>query len=402
LYFIAHYQNVLTRHLNLWQKCVLVMPLIDAKPAGKLNQALGGRKGSPISEKVDRWEEASRLSGVSKDTLMKAKDILHLVDKRNSKRRAEETKRDLAAGNRAINAVHNDLVGLTNWNRKRGGHGKGKPPKRNHLPVKPTTNPNDTENVVVCEDWVQGMQRLPDNSVTIYVLSPPYLRARFDYGGCFNDDLTYAEYLDWLKSGFIEIRRTLRDGGLLALNFDSCLALPDERDEYYHFPIHADTLKLLQSLEFWCMTDIPWVKRNRPGRGRRHGQPGAIRIRREHEYITLHSKGKHFLDLDEDVKVDLLQSELKEWSLGHTWNFATELKHRQACPHPATFPCEIPYRLIKMFSYEGDLVVDPLAGTGTTLEAAKRLHRNYFGIDANSDYVEYARARLAKVKAEKL
>ena len=395
------HHNIVRRQMNAWQRCKAVLPFLAQRhPEGRENQMKGGQGASDL-RKADKWAEAAELANVSEGTLSKAKCILDNIFSYCTQTVAEEKLRALDDEKKTISAIFSDIKEFTNKARKgRDGCGRGNLHRPTASDPSKVSNPDDIENAIVNCDWIDGMKRISDEAATAVIFSFPYLRAGFDYGGIFDDTMPYEDFLNFLSKGFIEIARCLRSGGLCAVVFDSLTTNVDERDEYYRHPIFADCLHRLRDTGLNYMGDLVWIKSHCPGRQVATGHVGALRIRREHEYILLFSKGPHFLDNETGAKVDLTDQERLEWTLGTSWKFGPERKHRKACGHPATFPIDIPYRLIKMFTYRHDLIVDPMVGTGTTCEAAKRLSRKYIGFDLNGDYVRYARQRLETVIAE--
>ena len=116
-------------------------------------------------------------------------------------------------------------------------------------------------------------------------------------------------------------------------------------------------------------------------------------IRRTHEYIICFSKGDWRLEGDSELS-DMTKDEFCEYTLS-TWFISPET--RKIAGHPASFPEELVKRLVKLFSYRGDLILDPFNGSGTTTYVAKKFARNYIGIDISKDYCQFARERITTI-----
>lgn len=112
-------------------------------------------------------------------------------------------------------------------------------------------------------------------------------------------------------------------------------------------------------------------------------------LRERHEVIIIASKGR--FDRGYRGQSDISRDEFLHWTQS-VWCFSAENNRKN--PHPAPFPFELPFRLIKLYSYVGDLVLDPFAGSGTTLLAAHQLHRRWLGIELRFEFIKMARKRL--------
>jgi DNA modification methylase len=143
--------------------------------------------------------------------------------------------------------------------------------------------------------------------------------------------------------------------------------------------------------------DICWLKQNAVGKTRPAWGTFCscrnLRIRRNHEYLLIFSKGSSTLDGNPEL-CDLTPDEFEQWTLS-TWHIQPE--RRRIADHPAAFPEKLAERVIRLFSYVGDIVLDPFCGTGTVPYVARRFHRRYIGIDNAPGYVDAARARIASL-----
>lgn len=246
-------------------------------------------------------------------------------------------------------------------------------------------------NTVMLDDVLDGLAKIPSNSVHLVFSSPPYNIQLEGYRNR-NDDDPYKVYVDWLKKIFIESERILVNGGRLVINIDSVRNRQDD-DEYMR-PIYGDLVNIAREIGLKFRTEICWYKQNWSGRATAFGSYMSCSnpaIRRNHEYVLVWSKGDWKLEGDQELS-DMTPEEFQEWTFS-TWFIQPETKNHN--DHPAPFPEELAIRIIKLFSYRGNTVVDPFMGTGTTGFVAKMLGRNYIGIDNSEKDVKYAVERIS-------
>lgn len=246
-------------------------------------------------------------------------------------------------------------------------------------------------NTIILDDVLLGLKKIPDESVHLVMTSPPYNIQLEGYRNR-NDDDPYKVYVDWLKNIFIECKRILVDGGRLVINIDSVRNRQD--DEEYMRPIAGDLINIGRDIGIKYRTEICWYKQNWSGRATAFGSYMSCSnpaIRRNHEYIMVWSKGSWKLEGDSELS-DMTSEEFQNWTFS-TWFIQPETRNLNN--HPAPFPEELAKRIIKLFSYRGNTVVDPFMGTGTTGLMAKVLGRNYIGIDNSESDVRYAKERIS-------
>ncbi len=256
----------------------------------------------------------------------------------------------------------------------------------------------EIENTIICDDVLAGLAKVPDNSVSVVWTSPPY-NVRIDYGGNHNDNIPYADYLEWLKKIFTECKRVLRSGGRLIVNIDSPTNRQEDRDKEYLRPIYADCINMMRSIDMKFMTEIMWYKQNVAGRKTAWGSyasPSQPNVRRVHEYILVWSKDQFNLT-GNTFDIDITDEEFQQWSLS-MWDVKPETRNMGG--HPVPFPEELTKRVIKLFSYRNDLILDPFSGSGTTASVAKRMGRRYVGIDNNPEFVKYSQDRLLSIQPD--
>lgn len=247
---------------------------------------------------------------------------------------------------------------------------------------------NLTINKIVCEDVLGALKKIPDNSVHLAITSPPYNVGK-DYDN-HNDKMDYQEYLDWLEKVWIETKRVLVDGGRFALN----IAPTGIKD---FIPIHHDFTNQMRKIEMKFRTEIIWYKQTMLKRTAwgSFKSPANPHIVPSWEYVLIFSKGRDRLD-GHDKDADITKEEFMKFSDG-VWYIPPETQRNG---HPAPFPEELIYRLIKFYSYKGNNVLDMFGGTGTVAVVAFKTGRNFIHIDISPEYCQTAEKRLTQAKRE--
>jgi len=233
-------------------------------------------------------------------------------------------------------------------------------------------------------------------SVQLVVTSPPYNLGK-DYGTA-RDDATYRAYLGWVEAWSRELLRVLEPGGRLCLNIPIDVNLSfDEggRRIAAKQPVLADFTELLvRELGFTYNTTILWLERNISRRTAWGSWLSASDpwVNTAAEAVLVVSKGQRKRD-GRGKTSDVGRDEFMDWTLG-IWDFRGQSPAQVG--HPAPFPEELPRRLIKLFSFREDVVLDPFLGSGTTCAVAKRLGRRSIGVEIDRSYCELAGERCAK------
>jgi len=243
----------------------------------------------------------------------------------------------------------------------------------------------------------RSMKELSDESIDLVITSPPYWHIK-DYGveGQIGYGQSLHEYLKSLYAVFKECYRVLKGGTKLCINIGDQFARSIVYGTYKVIPIHAEIICMCEEIGFDYMGAIIWQKKttmNTTGGANIMGSfpyppNGVVEI--DYEFILIFKKeGKRKVEKSVKEASKLTKEEWKEYFSGH-WKFAGA---RQV-DHEAVFPEELPRRLIKMFSFVGDTVLDPFAGSGTTLKVALELGRRAIGYEIKEDYIKLVREKL--------
>ncbi len=234
---------------------------------------------------------------------------------------------------------------------------------------------------------------LAEASVQLVVTSPPYNLGK-DYGTA-RDDTTYYGYLDWVRRWGAELARLLEPGGRLCLNIPLDINLGFDnagKRGTSKQPVLADFSQIfIRELGFVYNTTILWLEGNISRRTAWGSWLSAsdpwVNTAAEAVLVLSHQQRKR----DGRGKTsDIGRDDFMEWTLG-LWSFPGQNTGQHG--HPAPFPEELPRRLIKLFSFREDVVLDPFLGSGTTCWAAKKLGRHSIGVEIDPDYCETAANR---------
>ena len=241
-------------------------------------------------------------------------------------------------------------------------------------------------NQIICGDCLEVMEDWMDNCVDLVVTSPRY-NVGVDYGDKTNDNIPYEDYLDWLDTVWDRCFRVLRDGGRLCINVGDT-----GRNPYY--PVHCDIVSRLRK-KWFMMGIVIWDKQNCLSNTAWGSwqSPASPSLRGMHEFIIIAAKNTKFFRKPDRPTEKWTAEYFLKCTL-EIWRFTPETTK---LGHPAPFPLELPLRLVKLYSYPGDIVIDHFNGSGTTCVAAKKLGRRYIGIDISEKYCEIARQRLEAV-----
>ena len=243
----------------------------------------------------------------------------------------------------------------------------------------------------------ENMEELQDNSVHLVVTSPPYFNAPFDYPDLFK---SYDAYLEKMKKVAKELKRVVAKGRI------ACIVCDDTLIKGKKYPVVADLTKIYIDEGFIYRDKIIWLK-----------PEGYIRISRRSGVILQHPYPMYFYpdniqetilifqngefdyksipkEVKESSKIDIGKYQENKWYLT-TWNIVNVLPLKNRLEEGiAAFPDEIPFRLIKLFSYVGETVLDPFMGSGTTNKVAAMLKRNSIGYEIDLELCEIVKEKM--------
>ncbi|MCB2223469.1 MAG: site-specific DNA-methyltransferase [Actinobacteria bacterium] len=247
----------------------------------------------------------------------------------------------------------------------------------------PASPPEDVLDTFHCASS-EDMGVLPDNTVALMVTSPPY-----NVGKEYDDDLSQDEYLGLLARVLEETHRVLEPGGRVAVNVANLGRKP-------YLPLNHMVAGLLRDLGFLLRGEIVWQKAQGAGGSCAWGSWQSAKnptLRDVHEYVLVASKGSYrrmrigedSIDRDEFLAATL-----------SVWNIPPASARRVG--HPAPFPVELPRRLIELYTFRGDLVLDPFMGSGSAAVAAVETGRHFVGFDTVQGYLDLAARRVAEAR----
>ncbi len=226
----------------------------------------------------------------------------------------------------------------------------------------------------------EAMSELPDNSVGLMVTSPPYHVGK-DYDG----DGSFEEYLGMLERVFAEVHRVLEPGGRAAVNVANLGRRP-------YLPLSHRVGAIMDELGFHMRGEIIWRKARGASSSCAFGTWLSARnpvLRDVHEYVLVYSKGRMGRVRTGTSTIgrdEFLRDTLSVWEI--------PAESAQRVGHPAPFPVELPRRLIELFTFTGDVVLDPFMGSGSTAVAAVATGRRFVGYEIDAGYVDLAKERL--------
>jgi site-specific DNA-methyltransferase (adenine-specific) len=228
----------------------------------------------------------------------------------------------------------------------------------------------------------EAMQELPDCSVHLMVTSPPY-----NVGKDYDQDLSLDEYREFLKRVWKEVKRVLVPGGRACINIANLGRKP-------YIPLHAFIIQDMLSFGFLMRGEVIW---NKAGSGSPSTAWGSWlsaknpTLRDVHEYILIFSKDVFARSNPHRRESTITREDFLEFTKS-VWTFPAEAATKIG--HPAPFPVELPYRLIQLYTFKGEVVLDPFIGSGQTAIAAIKAGRHYVGYEIDNNYVKLAERRI--------
>ncbi len=253
------------------------------------------------------------------------------------------------------------------------------------VPPEPETwieNPIPPENLdqLYCASS-EKMSEIPDSSIHLMVTSPPY-NAKKEY----DDDLSLDEYRELLRAVFAETYNKLVTGGRVCINIANLGRKP-------YIPLHSHIIEDMLEIGYYMRGEIIWDKAASAGSSTAWGSwlSAANPVLRDvHEYILVFSKGS-FSRKRNGKENTICKEDFLEWTKS-VWTFPSVSAKRIG--HPAPFPEELPHRLIQLYTFIGDVVLDPFCGSGTTCLSAIKSDRHYIGYDIEEKYIDLAIHRI--------
>lgn len=251
-------------------------------------------------------------------------------------------------------------------------------PREENGPYQEIPLPQECVNRVFCKN-AERMDELPDCSVHLMVTSPPY-----NVGKDYDEDLTLEEYRAFLRRVMAEVYRVLVPGGRACINLANLGRRP-------YLPLHAFIIQDMLELNFLMRGEIIWDKASSASPSTAWGtwrSPQNPTLRDTHEYILAFSK-QTFRRSNPAGRPSTIS---RDWFLEYSrsvWRFPAEPATKIG--HPAPFPVELPHRLIQLYTFEGEVVLDPFIGSGTTAIAALQAGRVFVGYP---EYVALAEERI--------
>jgi len=247
--------------------------------------------------------------------------------------------------------------------------------------------PPGTVDRIFCQS-AEAMEELPDCSVHLMVTSPPY-----NVGKEYDQDLPLDEYLAFLERVWKETWRVLVPGGRMCINVANLGRKP-------YLPLHAFLAEQAVGLGFLMRGEIIWNKAASASPSTAWGSWKSAAnptLRDVHEYILIFCKQSFKRPNPSKRASTITRDEFLEYNKS-VWNFAAEPARKVG--HPAPFPVELPRRLIQLYSFAGEVILDPFMGSGQTAIAARRTGRHYVGFEIDPQYLELAQTRIAQADSK--
>lgn len=239
------------------------------------------------------------------------------------------------------------------------------------------------------------MRLIEDGSVDCIITSPPYMfnKSYSDY----DDKFDPASYESFLQNVFTECCRVLKDGGRMFVNIQPLFT--------ENYPTHHIISNILTRLGMTWGGEILWEKNNyncAPTAWGSWSSPSQPYLKYTWEFVEYFYKNNPKHNGDKEC-IDIVGDEFKKWTTAR-WSIAPEHRMKEY-GHPAMYPEELVERILKLFTYKNDLVVDPFSGAGTTCSVCERMDRRYIGFDISESYCETARTRTKnerRIKRQRL
>lgn len=234
----------------------------------------------------------------------------------------------------------------------------------------------------------EKMEELPDNSIHLMVTSPPY-----NVGKEYDRDFTLKEYLEFLGRVWKEVYRVLVPGGRACINIANLGRKP-------YIPLHTFIIKDMLDIGFLMRGEIIWDKSSSASPSTAWGSwcsAANPTLRDIHEYILVFSKGTFYRKNPNRRKSTITKEEFLEFTKS-VWTFPAVSAKKVG--HPAPFPLELPYRCIQLYTFEGEIILDPFMGSGQTAISAIKAGRHFVGYEIDKKYVKLSEKRFKRASME--
>jgi site-specific DNA-methyltransferase (adenine-specific) len=258
-------------------------------------------------------------------------------------------------------------------------------PRGNDVPYVENPIPPESLDHIFCHS-AEAMTELPDCSVHLMVTSPPY-----NVGKEYDEDLSLEDYLSFLERVWKETYRVLVPGGRMCINVANLGRKP-------YIPLHAYIAEQAIGLGFLMRGEIIWNKAASASPSTAWGSwksAGNPTLRDVHEYILVFFKDTFKRQNPQKRASTITRDEFLEYNKS-VWTFPAEPARKVG--HPAPFPVELPRRMIQLYTFENEIVLDPFMGSGQTAIAAKKSNRHYVGYEIDESYVNLANQRIQVLK----
>lgn len=265
-------------------------------------------------------------------------------------------------------------------------------PQEENVPLDETALPGEKLDRIFLRS-AEAMSDLPDNCVHLMVTSPPY-----NVGKEYDEDFTLDEYLGFLDRVWREVWRVLVPGGRACINIANLGRKP-------YLPLNAFIARQMFEIGYLMRGEIIWNKAGNASPSTAWGSwksPANPTLRDVHEYILVFSKqrfgrSKRHPGDEPDREATISRDDFLEHTKS-VWTFPPEPARKIG--HPAPFPVELPRRLIELYTFAGEVVLDPFMGSGQTAIAALRTGRRYVGYEVSGEYLALAQKRIEKERAD--
>lgn len=254
-------------------------------------------------------------------------------------------------------------------------------PQAQDVPYLENPIPPEVLDSIYCSSS-ENMVELPDSSIHLMVTSPPY-----NVGKEYDEDLNLGEYLEFLNRIWLEVMRVLVPGGRACINVANLGRKP-------YIPLHAFIIRDMLESGFLMRGEIIWDKAASASASTAWGSWRSASnptLRDVHEYILVFSKGSFRREKVKDRGDTISRDDFLQ-NTRSVWTFPAESARKVG--HPAPFPVELPRRLIQLYTFEGEIVLDPFMGSGQSALAALETGRHYIGYEIDPAYAELAENRI--------